>query len=76
MVEARTIAGRWTFQRCFDTEDYLAVVDNPDKKIKIPRKWRRSFIMTDKLRELYDSYKKVEAMRNREYIPRSERGNI
>lgn len=75
VVEARTIAGRWTFQRCFDTEDYLAAVDNPDKKIKLPRKWRRSFIMTDKLRELYDSYKKVEAMRSKGYIPRSERGN-
>lgn len=65
VVECRTVGGRWTFQRCFDAEDYNAFVDSnatSDKKFKIHRKWRRSFVQDDRIRELFDTYLKIDAM--------------
>jgi ATP-dependent Clp protease ATP-binding subunit ClpX len=73
-VECRTLAGRWTFQRCFDAEDYMAVTDNPEKKVRLHRKWRYSFVQSDAIRQLFDSYKKIEGMRDKKFLPRSERG--
>lgn len=65
VVECFTVAGRWTFQRCFDADDYNLMIDspNPDKKIKVPRKWRKNFVQSDKLRTLYDSYAVIESMK-------------
>lgn len=70
VVECITLAGRWTFAKCFDADDYNAVIDsnNPDKKLKMRRKWRKNFIQDNKIRELYDSYAKVERMKRTEYI--------
>ena len=65
VVECRTLGGRWTFQRCFDAEDYNSFIESsstPDRKFKIRRKYRRSFIQTDEIRELFDTYAKIEAM--------------
>lgn len=73
VVESRTLLGRWTFQRCFDAEDYNSVIDSVDKKNKMHRKWRRSFIQTDAIRQLYDTYRKIESMRSKTFIPRHER---
>lgn len=71
VVECRTLLGRWTFTKCFDAEDYNEVVDRPDLKMKLRRKWRYSYIQTNKLRELFNSYDKVEALgqkvKNNEY---------
>ena len=66
VVESRTVAGRWTFQRCFDAEDYNCFVESnatAEKKFKIRRKYRRSFVQTDDIRGLYNTYAKIEAMR-------------
>jgi ATP-dependent Clp protease ATP-binding subunit ClpX len=76
VVECRTVLGRWTFQRCFDAEDYNAVLDNPERKNKLFRKWRYSFVQSDSLRSLYDTYKKIERMRSTEFIPRHERVSV
>lgn len=73
VVECRTLAGRWTFQRCFDAEDYNTVIDNPEKKKRLHRKWRYNFVQTDMIRLLFDSYKKIESMRTKQFIPRHER---
>ena len=75
VIECKTFLGRWTRLKCFDAEDYNTVVDNPspDKKFKLPKKWRRSFIQSNYIRNLYDSYKVVENMNKEEFIPRSER---
>lgn len=65
VVECRTLRGRWTFQRCFDAEDYNCFVESnatPEKKFKIRRKYRRSFIQTDDIRELFNTWEKIEAM--------------
>lgn len=62
VVECRTILSRWTFTRAFDAEDYNVVCDRPDAKQKIRRLWRKNFVQTKKLRNLYDSYAKIDKM--------------
>lgn len=73
VVECMTIAGRWTFCRAFDAYDYNAVVDSPEKKLKLRRLWRKSFIQDKKLRTLYDSYAKIERIQRQTFVKRSER---
>jgi len=73
VVECRTLAGRWTFTRCFDAQDYNTVIDNPEKKQKLSREWRKSFVQSDDLRDLYDSYAVIEKMRDIDFIPRHQR---
>jgi len=74
VVECRTLAGRWTFLKSFDAEEYESIISQPILKQKLKRQWRRNFIQNDKLRSLYDTSKKVEKMKNTQYIPRHERG--
>lgn len=74
VVECRTLFGRWTFLRAFDADDYDVIVNNPEKKQKIKRIWRKNFVQDAKLRNLYDTYEKIERMRKTEFIPRHERG--
>jgi len=64
VVECFTIFGRWTFQKCFDADDYNQVIDstNPEKKQSIKRKWRRNFVQNDYIRNLYNSYAVIENM--------------
>ncbi len=74
VVECRTLFGRWTFTRCFDAEDYTqSVIDNPELKKHVRRKWRYSFVQSDRLRDLFDSYAVVQNMGKKDYIDRSER---
>lgn len=65
VAECKTFAGRWTWCKCFNGEDYNTMVESisEDKRAKVPRKWRFSFVQTDKFRELYDSYSVVERVR-------------
>lgn len=65
VIECYTIAGRWTFQKCFDADDYNVFIDNVDldKKFKVKRKWRKNFIQTNKIRSLFDSYAVIESMK-------------
>lgn len=75
VVACRTFLGRLTFNREYDSLEYAAVVDNPlvaAKKIKPLR--RSSFVQSDHLRQCYDTYAKVERMRQMKFIRRSERG--
>ena len=62
VVDCYTFAGRWTFQKCFNAQEYNAVIDNPDSKQKLRRKWRRNFVQTNKLRDSFDSYAVIESM--------------
>ena len=62
VVDCRTLAGRWTFTKSFDAEEYNAVCDRPEVKMKLRRLWRKNFVQTKRLRELYDSYAKIEQM--------------
>ena len=72
VVECVTVAGRWTFAKCFDADDYNTMIDSskPDLKLKMRRKWRKNFIQDNRIRELYDSYAKVERVKRLEYYTR------
>lgn len=71
VVECYTMFGRWTFQKCFNADTYNLVVDNPERKAKIRRKWRKNFIQSNYIRNLFNSYAVVEEMAKLERIHRS-----
>lgn len=73
VVECNTLFGRWTFQKAFDAYDYEAVIASPDKKLKLRRKYRRSFIMNDYIRTLFDTRKKIERINRDGFLPREQR---
>jgi len=73
VVEAFTFLNRWTFTKCFDAQEYEAVISNPMLKNKLHRLWRRNFVQDNKIREAYDSYAKIEKMAKTKYLPPSER---
>ena len=73
VVECFTFLGRWTFTKAFDAQEYEAVVENPAIKNKLRRLWRKNFVQDNKLRDLFDSYAKIEKMANTQYIPMNER---
>lgn len=72
VVDCFTVAGRWTFQKCFDAQDYNCVLDNPERKMKLRRKWRKNFVQSDELRNLYDSYEVIKNMAELEKKSRNE----
>lgn len=74
VVECRTLANRWTFMKSFDAIEYESVIAQPALKNSLKRNWRKSFIQTDKFRDLYDTSEKVEKMKRTQYLPRNERG--
>ncbi len=75
VIECKTFLGRWTRLKCYDAEDYNCIIDNPspEKKFKMRKLWKRSFIQSNHIRKLYDSYKVVENMQKMEFIARNER---
>lgn len=75
VVECRTLAGRWTFLKAFDSIEYESVHTQPMLKNKLKRSWRRNFIQNEELRNLYNTEEKVKRMKKTDYIPRNERGN-
>lgn len=62
VVDCKTLGGRWTFQKCFPADEYNVVIDNPERKLQLKRKWRKNFIQTDYIRGLYDTYKVIDNM--------------
>lgn len=76
IVECKTFLNRWTRQKCYDADDYNSLVDNPDpkRKFKTKKKWRYSFIQSNYIRNLFDSYAVVESIKQKEFINRGERG--
>lgn len=66
VVECYTLLGRWTFCKCFDADEYNAVIDSPEKKRKLYKKWKKSYIQTDNLRNLYDTWLVIEKLRRME----------
>lgn len=62
VVECYTVGGWWTFQRCFNAKDYEDTLGRPEARRKLHRKWRRNFVQSKKIRELYDSYAVINKM--------------
>lgn len=75
VVECKTFGGRWTKQRCYDADDYNSIIDNPNPEVKFktPKKWKKSFIQSNYIRDLFDSYSVVERMQNLDFIERKDR---
>ena len=77
VVNCSTWLNRLTKNREYDALEYSTVIDNPvvaKKKIKPLRK--SSFVQSDVLRRCYDTYEKIERMKNTRFTPRSERGRV
>jgi len=64
VMYCQTFFGRWTRIKCYDAYDYCSIIDNYnlERKFKLPKKWKRSFIQTDDLRDSYDTYEKVQRL--------------
>jgi len=73
VVECATLAGRWTFTKCFDADDYNLAIDDIEKRNKLRRKWRRNFVQTNSLREAFDSYEVVRRLEKMKFIDRKDR---
>lgn len=76
--ECRTIFGRYTRVRFYDTEDYEMLLSTPDvnKRIKIKPRRRISFVQTDFIRDCYNSYQMLETAKSKEYMSRKEVNEI
>lgn len=75
VVECKTFFGRWTKQKCYDADDYNYIIDKPtpERKFRTRKKWKYSFVQSNFVRRLFDSYAVVESIKNKEFIERSER---
>ena len=75
VVECKTFLGRWTKQKCYDADDYNYIIDNPtpERRFRTRKKWKYSFIQSNFIRNLFDSYAVVESIKQKEFIERSER---
>lgn len=60
VVSCKTLLGRWTFQKWYDPVEFEYYIQNPDKQDKMGCIRRLSFIQTDLLRELFDSYAVID----------------
>lgn len=77
VVECKTLLGRWTRQKCYDADDYNYIIDNPtpERRFRTRKKWKYSFVQSNFIRNLFDSYAVVESIKQKEYINRNERKN-
>ena len=64
VVECKTFFGRWTIHRCYDAEEYNNIIDvaTPEKRIKMRKKWKYSYIQSNYLRKLYDTNQVVDTL--------------
>lgn len=76
--DCRTIMGRYTRVRWFDTEDYEMLQSTPDvnKRMKIKPRRVDKFIQTDLIRDNYDSYQMLETAKSKQYMDRKEIAQI
>lgn len=75
VIECKTFLTRWTRHKCFDAEEYNNVIDNPtpEKKFRLPKKWKRSFIQSNFLRNLYDTNQVVDKLKDFDKLLTDER---
>lgn len=64
VIECNTFMERWTRMKCYDANEYNMMIDSNDLKQrhKVPKKWKRSFIQTDELRNCYDTYEVIKRL--------------
>mgnify|MGYP004476049933 FL=1 len=66
VVECKTFLGRWTRHKCYDADEYNNIIDiaTPEKKMKLQKKWKYSFIQSNFLRDLYDTNQIVDTLKD------------
>lgn len=64
VCDCRTFFNRWTRVRAYPADEYNSIIDSNslDKKRKLRKLWKKSFIQTDELREKYDTYAVVKRL--------------
>lgn len=74
VVECKTFFGRWTLHRCYDAEEYNNIIDiaTPERRIKMRKKWRYSYIQSNYLRGLYDTNQIVDTLTDFEKLNSEE----
>lgn len=73
VVQCVTFGNRWTFNKRFDAVDYNNSIDSPSAREKVRILGRSSFVHDDYLRDLFDTYAKVERMKKLGFLERSDR---
>lgn len=75
VIECKTWFGRWTRYKAYDAEEYNNVIDNPtpEKKLRMPRKFKDSFIQSNVIRNLYDTNQVVTSLKDFDLLCSSER---
>lgn len=76
--ECRTLFGRYTRVKWYLLDDYEQLINSigVDKKRKVHPIRKEAFVQDDFVRNQYDSFKKLESARHKDYISRSERVNL
>lgn len=74
VIECKTFFGRWTRHKCYDAEEYNNIVDEatPEKRMRLQRKWKYSYIQSNSLRNLYDTNEIVDTLRDFEKLNSDE----
>lgn len=62
VVVCNTIMGRYTRGRFYDADEFSHNIDKPEDKKQLHRLRKVSFIQTDDLRDLYDSYAVIKTL--------------
>lgn len=64
VCDCRTFFNRWTRVRAYPADEYNSIIDSNslDKKRKLRKLWKKSFIQTDELRDKYDTYAVVKRL--------------
>ena len=65
VVTCRTFMGRWTKSKFYDAEDYAHNIEKPEEKRHMTRLRTVSFVQSDDLRNLYDSYAVIRTLSER-----------
>lgn len=72
VIECKTFMHRWTRMKCYDADDYNAMIDSNDikQRHKVPKKWKRSYIQTDDERNCYDTLEVIRRLSRAGFRPR------
>lgn len=74
VVVCQTLFSRYTRLKYYDADDYIEYADNPsrDKRRKLRKKDYQSFVQTDSLRDLYNSYLLIERLSRVGFAPKQQ----
>jgi len=67
VVDCFTLFGRWTFTKAYDAYEYNLAIDSLKQKKDLVTIYKRSFVQDDDLRSLYDTYKKIDRLGQKDY---------